>query len=87
MTITNPHTQTVHDAMIRFKELASTLNGWNFTSETNGVKLYNKSDDTPFLIVRGDVVAGKEHTVRQVAAVANSPGCRKICKLIGVIFL
>jgi hypothetical protein len=80
MTIENPHTETVHNAMKRLKDLSNTLEDWNFSSENNGVKLYNKSDGTPFVIVRGDAVADKEYNFKQVTAIANSPGCRKICK-------
>jgi hypothetical protein len=82
MTVTNPHAEPTRKALNYFKELASNLDGWNFTQEKDGVKLYNKTvDSSPIAIVRGEtVLAGHEYTPQQVASVATLPGCRKICK-------
>lgn len=82
MTATSPHAETARKALSTLKELSGTLDGWNFTQEKDGVKLYNKTvDSSPIPIVRGDVLlAGHEYTPQQVASVATLPGCRKICK-------
>lgn len=82
MTVTNPHAESSRKAMEYVKELASTKEGWNFTQEKGGVKLYNKvTDSSPIPIVRGDVhIEGHEFTAQQIASIALLPGCRKVCK-------
>lgn len=81
MTIQNPHAETIRNALDLLKEYTSNLEGWNFTQEKAGVKLYTKADSTSFPIVRGEtILTGTEYTANQVAAVATSPGCRKVCK-------
>ncbi|KAI7895331.1 uncharacterized protein EV154DRAFT_457862 [Mucor mucedo] len=79
MTIDNPHAETIRKALDLLKEYTSNLDGWNLTQEKNGVKLYTKSDGSAFPIVRGEtVLTGTSFTAGQVAAVATSPGCRKV---------
>ncbi|KAI9269621.1 hypothetical protein EDC94DRAFT_599423 [Helicostylum pulchrum] len=80
MTVTNPHAESSNKAMEYFKELASTEEGWNFTQEKGGVKLYNKvTDSSPVAIVRGDIhIEGHEFTAQQIASIALLPGCRKV---------
>lgn len=80
MTVTNPHAETTKNAMVLLKSLSSTLEGWNFTQEKDGVKLYNKTvDSSPVAIVRGDTsIIGHEFTPQQIASVATLPGSRKI---------
>ncbi|KAG2177148.1 hypothetical protein INT43_007805 [Umbelopsis isabellina] len=76
----NRHAETTRKALTYFKELADSLDGWDFASETSGVKLYKKTVEGQALpIVRGDIIlSGKDYTLSQVAAVATQPGCRKI---------
>jgi hypothetical protein len=80
----NRHAETTRKALSYFKELADSLDDWEFVSETSDVKLYKKTvegQDLP--IVRGDtILSGKDYTLSQVAAVATQPGCRKVCKLL-----
>lgn len=78
----NRHAETTRKALTYLKELTGSLDGWDFASESNGVKLYRKTVDGQTLpIVRGDtILPGKEYTLSQVAAVATSPGSRKVCK-------
>lgn len=80
----SPHAQTARTALAQLKELASSLEGWKFSQEKDGVKLYNKSaDNSPVPIVRGDILlTGHEFTPQQIAAIAIMPGARKICKLL-----
>ncbi|KAI8580176.1 hypothetical protein K450DRAFT_238513 [Umbelopsis ramanniana AG] len=76
----NRHAETTRKALAYLKELTGSLDGWDFSSESNGVKLYSKTVDGQTLpIVRGDtILPGKEYTLAQVAAVATSPGSRKV---------
>ena len=78
----NRHAETTREALAYFKELADSLDGWDFVSETSDVNLYSKAiEDQALPIVRGDcILSGKEYTMAQVAAVATSPGSRKVCK-------
>lgn len=77
----NPHKDTIEAAFVRFKELASSLEGWNLASEKQGVKLY--SYDANPIIVRGVYeVTDTTLNVHQIMAVASSAGTRKICKLL-----
>lgn len=80
----NRHAETTRKALSYFKELSDSLDGWDFASETSGVKLYKKTVEGQALpIVRGDtILSGKDYTLSQVAAVATQPGCRKICKFV-----
>jgi hypothetical protein len=84
MTIANPHAKAAQKALSLFKEFSGTLDGWEFSEEQEGVKLYHKTDDSsPIAIVRGETdIQGYEFTTYQVASVATLPGCRKICKLM-----
>ncbi|KAI9488733.1 hypothetical protein BDB00DRAFT_771944 [Zychaea mexicana] len=76
----NRHAEASRKALASFKELAANLDGWNFSQEKEGVKLYTKSTGGPISIVRGDTVlkTGDKYTPREVATVATQPGCRKI---------
>ncbi|CAO3626054.1 unnamed protein product [Mucor fragilis] len=80
MTIVNPHAETAQKALSLLKELSSTLEGWEFSEEKDGVKLYHKMDDSsPIAIVRGEAdLEGHEFSTQQVASVATLPGCRKV---------
>lgn len=80
MTVTNPHAETSKNALALLKSLSSSLDGWHFTQEKDGVKLYSKTvDSSPVAIVRGDTsIVGHEFTPQQIASVATLPGARKI---------
>ncbi|KAI8638892.1 hypothetical protein BD408DRAFT_446399 [Parasitella parasitica] len=80
MTLVNPHAETAQKALSLLKELSASLDGWDFSEEKAGVKLYRKADDTsPISIVRGETdLVGHEFTTQQVLSVATLPGCRKI---------
>lgn len=84
MSSPSPHAQAARDALNLLKELSSNLDGWNFTEEKEGVKLYNKTTGSSSIpIVRGDVLLeGHEYTPQQIATVATLPGARRICKYI-----
>jgi hypothetical protein len=84
MSSPSPHAQTARNALKLLKDLASNLDGWNFTEEKEGVKLYNKTVESSSIpIVRGDVsLAGHEFNPKQIAAIATLPGARRICKYI-----
>ncbi|KAF7730724.1 hypothetical protein EC973_001673 [Apophysomyces ossiformis] len=76
----NRHAEHNRKALEEFKTLSASLDGWTFSTEKDGVKLYSK--DVPgasIPIVRGDIVfKTTEYTVKDVASVATIPGCRKI---------
>ncbi|KAG1138466.1 hypothetical protein G6F37_004766 [Rhizopus arrhizus] len=75
----NPHSEKARQALSELKQLSSTTDGWNFTQEKEGVKLYNKTvDGNPIPIVRGDIVLEGDYTVQQALTVCTLPGCRKI---------
>lgn len=84
MTVEYIHAESNRKALSYLKDLASTLDGWDFSQEKDGVKLYRKTvDSSPVAIVRGETdLIGHEFTPQQVASVATLPGCRKICKLL-----
>lgn len=84
MTVEYIHAESNRKALSYLKDLASTLDGWDFSQEKDGVKLYRKTvDSSPIAIVRGETdLIGHEFTPQQVASVATLPGCRKICKLL-----
>jgi hypothetical protein len=76
---TNPHNQVAREALNKLKELAGGLDGWNFATEKDGVKLYSQGTGVP--LVRGDTTfEGHTYTPQQILAVASSPGVRKYCK-------
>lgn len=75
----NPHSETSKAVLTRFKELAGDLQGWQFATEKQGVKLYSQQLDSGPIAVRGDYVA-HTHSIHQIMAVASSAGARKICK-------
>jgi hypothetical protein len=78
----NRHAEASRKALAYLKELTGSLDGWNFKSENNGVKLYSKTIPGQALpIVRGDaILPGNQYTPAQVASAATSPGSRKACK-------
>lgn len=77
----NRHTAASRKALDYLKELSNTLDGWNFSQEKDGVKLYIKPESNGLNIVRGDAILKTDkYTPRDVATVATNPGCRKICK-------
>lgn len=80
----NRHAETTRKALAYYKELSASLDGWDFVSESGDVKLYSKTvEDQALPIVRGDaILPTKDYTLAQVAAVATSPGCRKVCKFV-----
>ncbi|KAI8149039.1 hypothetical protein BJV82DRAFT_550385 [Fennellomyces sp. T-0311] len=72
------HAEAARKSLAAFKELAASLDGWNFSQEKEGVKLYTKATATG-TIVRGDIVMKTDkYTPREVATVATNTGCRKI---------
>ena len=80
----NRHAKKTRDQLAYFKTLSETLDGWNFSSEQEGVKLYTKDiPGNPLPIVRGDTVRDDLgcHPNDLVAA-SILPGCRKVCKLL-----
>ncbi|KAI7877166.1 Bet v1-like protein [Lichtheimia hyalospora FSU 10163] len=75
----NRHAATSRKALDYLKELSNTLDGWNFSQEKDGVKLYIKPESNGLNIVRGDAILKTDkYTPREVATVATNPGCRKI---------
>ncbi|KAI9320525.1 hypothetical protein BX666DRAFT_1204476 [Dichotomocladium elegans] len=75
----NRHATESRKALENLKELSASLDGWNFSQEKEGVKLYIKSDPSGVNIVRGDAfLKTDKYTPRDVAVVATIPGCRKI---------
>ncbi|KAI8990137.1 hypothetical protein BDB01DRAFT_780138 [Pilobolus umbonatus] len=80
MPVVSPHHDKIRASLAQLKELASDLEGWHFSQEKNGVKLYQKHiGDSPFVYVRGEtLLEGHEYTPREVLSVATLPGCRKV---------
>ncbi|KAI8141051.1 hypothetical protein BJV82DRAFT_620648 [Fennellomyces sp. T-0311] len=76
----NRHAKVSRDQLAYFKTLADTLDGWDFASEQDDVKLYTKDiPDSPLPIVRGDtVLTGIKCAPMDIAAAAILPGCRKM---------
>ncbi|KAI9283620.1 hypothetical protein BC943DRAFT_294869 [Umbelopsis sp. AD052] len=76
----NRHAEASRKNLAYVKELSESLDGWDFKSENNGVKLYSKTvAGQPLPIVRGDaILPGNEYTPAQVASAATTPGSRKI---------
>lgn len=76
------HAAEARKSLAYLKELSASLDGWELTTEKEGVKLYSRAaKDSAIAIVRGDTEIKKtDLTPRQVASVATQPGCRKICK-------
>ncbi|KAI7865096.1 hypothetical protein BDF14DRAFT_1828663 [Spinellus fusiger] len=76
------HRHAAHNrtALNKFKAMAATLEGWELSTQKDGVKLYTKAvEGSPLPMVRGEVtLKGDEFTPRNVASVALDPGCRKI---------
>lgn len=79
----NRHAATSRKALEYLKELSNTLDGWNFSQEKDGVKLYIKPESNGLNIVRGDAIFKTDkYTPRDVATVATNTGCRKICECL-----
>ncbi|KAI8581132.1 hypothetical protein K450DRAFT_279235 [Umbelopsis ramanniana AG] len=76
----NRHAEASRKTLAYLKELSDSLDGWDFKSENNGVKLYSKTvKGQPLPVVRGDaILPGNEYTPAQVASAATSPGSRKV---------
>ncbi|KAG0173704.1 hypothetical protein DFQ28_008297 [Apophysomyces sp. BC1034] len=76
----NRHAAHNRQALEQFKTLAASLDGWDFSTERDGVKLYSKTvPGATIPIVRGDIIfKTTDYTVKDVASVATLPGCRKI---------
>lgn len=82
----NPHSHIAREALIKLKQLSGSLDGWDFASEKEGVKLYSQGAGVP--LVRGDTeLQGHTYTPQQVLAVASSPGARKFCKYYIIIII
>lgn len=78
----NIHAKETRRGLQVVKDLTSSLEGWELTSEQDKVQLYKKSsmDDPP--LVRGDTVlmdVPQGCTPLAISTVATLPGCRKIC--------
>lgn len=81
----NRHAKTVREGLEHFKSLADSLEGWEFSSEKDGVKLYTKDvPGNPLPMVRGDAVlqlADPDQVPPMAMASASIlPGCRKVCE-------
>lgn len=81
----NRHAKTTREGLERFKPLADSLDGWQFSSETEGVKLYTRDvPGNPLPMVRGDTVlklADPDEVPPMAMATASIlPGCRKVCE-------
>ncbi|KAI8365283.1 uncharacterized protein BYT42DRAFT_649208 [Radiomyces spectabilis] len=76
----NRHAEHTRKSLQYLKDLSASLEGWEFSSEKNGVKLYTKQvEGLAMPMVRGDtVLQTTEFTPRDVASVATLPGARKI---------
>lgn len=75
------HAESARKALDYLKDLTSSLDGFDFSQEKNGVKLYSKKvEGSQINIVRGDtVLKTTQYTPRQLAAVANESGTRATC--------
>jgi len=75
----NRHSVATRKGLEYLKELSASTDGWDVSSDTNGVKVYTREVEGLSLpIVRGDTVIEGDYTVAQVASVALSPGSRLI---------
>ncbi|KAI8074896.1 hypothetical protein BC940DRAFT_328519 [Gongronella butleri] len=76
----NRHAELNRQKLKQVKELTSDLEGWEFSQENQGVKLYSKQlPDSAIPVVRGDyLLKTTAYTAEQVALVATLPGCRAI---------
>jgi hypothetical protein len=74
------HDEATNKALNLLKDLTANSDGWEFSSEVENVKLYNRQiEGEPLPIMRGDtLLPGHEFTPQQVASVATLPGCRVI---------
>jgi hypothetical protein len=81
----NKHAKVTREALARYKKLTSSLDGWEFMEEQEGVKLYKHKEEDPNMppLVRGDTILEDLPpgcTPFAASNVAAFPGCRKICK-------
>ncbi|KAI9261450.1 hypothetical protein BDA99DRAFT_560328 [Phascolomyces articulosus] len=76
----NRHAKKTRDQLAYFKTLSETLDGWDFASEQDGVKLYTKDiPGNPLPMVRGDTVRDDLGTdPNNLAGATLLPGCRKV---------
>ncbi|ORY98725.1 hypothetical protein BCR43DRAFT_436317 [Syncephalastrum racemosum] len=74
----NRHSAASRKALSYLKELCSSLDGFDFKSEKNGVKLYSRVvPGNPVDIVRGEtVLKTTELSPRDLASMATEPGIR-----------
>ncbi|CAO3652916.1 unnamed protein product [Cunninghamella blakesleeana] len=77
---THCHSEFNCKKLEQIKTYTADLNGWEFSQEKDGVKLYSKEiAGSPLPLVRGEyLLKTKEYTPQQVATVASLPGCRAI---------
>ena len=85
----NRHAKVTREQLAYFKTLADSLDGWQFSSEQDNVKLYTKEvPNSPLPIVRGDtVLTDAKCSPMDIATAAILPGCRKICKRVAACSL
>jgi hypothetical protein len=74
------HAESRQKSLTSLKQHLSNLDGWEFSHEKDGVKLYSKSvSESSIPLTRGDtLLPGHKYTPQQVASVATLPGCRSI---------
>lgn len=83
MTIQNPHHATGVQKLNTFKEIITSLDGWKFVSDKDGVKTHTMTDSTGFDLIRGDyLLKGTQYTAKQVANIPNTFGTKTVCKYI-----
>ncbi|KAK9716980.1 hypothetical protein K7432_006505 [Basidiobolus ranarum] len=72
------HIEAAHQAIEKIKQFGSTLDGWTFHSENKGIKIYTQEKEKGAMpAVRGEGIL-EGYTVHQIAAVAESIGCRPL---------
>ncbi|KAI9303078.1 hypothetical protein BJ944DRAFT_166078 [Cunninghamella echinulata] len=77
---THRHSEFNRKKLDQIKAYTADLNGWEFSQEKEGVKLYSKEvAGSNIPLVRGEyLLKTKDYTAEQVAVVASLPGCRAI---------
>ncbi|KAI9299817.1 hypothetical protein BJ944DRAFT_171824 [Cunninghamella echinulata] len=80
--MTKSHQQILDNGMALFKKYTSSLDGWQLTSEKNGVKLYSRKPDNPNepVLVRGECEYTEAKDVRPVdlSTCAIFPSARRV---------
>ncbi|KAI8997807.1 hypothetical protein BDB01DRAFT_772493 [Pilobolus umbonatus] len=80
-TTSHPHQSESDQGLATLKNLTASLDGWTLESEVGGVKLYKSNPAQTNELVRGDYTLKRLPpgcTIKEAAAVATLPGCRKI---------